>query len=579
MKFKIKYFVLLILFFLNISYSENLKEHKFLLSLYHYNIQYVAGGGTKIEDRIITESLEPLLDLYLAHPNWGGSFEMQGYLIEVLSARHPKVLEKLRKLVNSGQIELVCFHYSDQLFLAYPRECMNWSEKLNQEIFKKYNLKRSGVVFTQEGQFGEGMLDFMRENNYNIAIMPHNLYKYLHTELDKYPYYELRGVYVILTSAEFSDTENKINMRFSYFGDAELLPTDGKNPYFKSFRKKEEAIKKYEEKLEEAEKEGWKISTCSSYIETLKKLNIKPKKLRPVLDGTWQPDDTKNFFLWMGGKAQTGEMDNFIRSFNYKTYQNILAVEALIEFAKKKNIDVEKEESLLKEAIRHLLFSQVSDSTGWFPHPCEIQYSIDEGNFAEEILSEIVQNLKNKLKIEKFLIDTKKREVKKYFEEKKNYIEVEPPIKFEIRAENIKYSLKCYKISEIRYDLEINFIPEKDSKTVSVIFPLNMQKIVYSPGLLEKEIVEYPFYSFDFNYIHLPLSNGLIGLSNNLFLIKHNSFNHISCKIDKQTQTVEFTDDTILSSPFTFKFSLIFADKVKAREEAEKINVYPELVL
>lgn len=576
---KIKFLILFIIFLQNISFSENLKEHKFLLSLYHYNIQYVAGGGSKIEDRIITESLEPLLDLYLAHPRWGGSFEMQGYMIEVLAARHPQVLKKLQKLVNSGQIELVCFHYSDQLFLAYPRECMNWSEKLNQEIFEKYNLKRSGVVFTQEGQFGEGMLDFMRENNYTVAIMPHNLYKYLHTNLDKYPYYELHGVYVILTSSEFSYNKNKINMKFSYFGDAELLPTGGKNPYFKSFRKSEKAIKEYEEKLKKAEEEGWKISTVSYYIDTLKRLNIKPKKLRPVLDGTWQPADTENFFLWMGKKAIQQEMDNFIRSFNYRTYQKVLAVEILLEFAKKKNIPVFKEENLLKEAKRHLLFSQVSDSTGWVPHLCEINYSIEEGNFAEEILSEIVQSIKEKLKVEKFLIDTKEKKVVKYVEGENNYQEVEMPFEFEIKTENVDYSYKCYKISEERYDLEINFQPKGNSGKVSVIFPLKFRKIVYSPALIESQIIEYPFYFFDFDYIHLPLSNGLIGIANNLFLIKHNSFNHIACKISKEQSQIEFTDETILSSPFVFKFSLITGSKIKALQEAEKINVYPEMIL
>src|SRR5690242_19209713 len=52
------------------------------VSVYHFNIQYVAGGGREwsglgpewdergIEDLIVRQGLEPVLDLYLAHPTF-----------------------------------------------------------------------------------------------------------------------------------------------------------------------------------------------------------------------------------------------------------------------------------------------------------------------------------------------------------------------------------------------------------------------------------------------------------------------------------------------------------------------------
>lgn len=41
-------------------------KNKFALALYHFNLQYKA-GNTRIEDRIITDSLAPLLKIYEAH--------------------------------------------------------------------------------------------------------------------------------------------------------------------------------------------------------------------------------------------------------------------------------------------------------------------------------------------------------------------------------------------------------------------------------------------------------------------------------------------------------------------------------
>src|SRR4051794_30443475 len=60
-------------------------DTKVALAMMHFNIQYVAGGMVGFwpnpdpvldqtqeanEDQIITESFEPVLDLFLAHPKW-----------------------------------------------------------------------------------------------------------------------------------------------------------------------------------------------------------------------------------------------------------------------------------------------------------------------------------------------------------------------------------------------------------------------------------------------------------------------------------------------------------------------------
>ena len=63
--------------------GEDEEPTKFALSMFHFNIQYCAGGlkgflptpevdlnEAEVEDRIVTQSFEPLLDMLLEHPTW-----------------------------------------------------------------------------------------------------------------------------------------------------------------------------------------------------------------------------------------------------------------------------------------------------------------------------------------------------------------------------------------------------------------------------------------------------------------------------------------------------------------------------
>jgi hypothetical protein len=139
----------------------------YVVALLHFNLQYVAGGlegvfedwpcdEQSIEDQIIVESLEPVLDAMLEHEDWAIDLELQGYMVEVMADRHPSVLDKLRTLAHGGQVELVSWHYSAQLWTAYPWPDQQRSIERTQAVFAQHDLPLSGVVFSQEGQFGQG---------------------------------------------------------------------------------------------------------------------------------------------------------------------------------------------------------------------------------------------------------------------------------------------------------------------------------------------------------------------------------------------------------------------------------------
>lgn len=572
------------------------QQKKFVLSLYHFNIQYVAGGlkgilegspdfdlsAEEVEDMIVKESFEPVLDLYLRHPHWHGNIELQGYFIEVLERRHPDVLQKLKTLANKGQIEIVSFHFSDQLFLAYPRKDMEWSLKLNRDVFERNGLPLSGVVFTQEGQFGEGMAQFMKENGFKIALMPKNLMRYLHPEVDvtPFPYCKLRDIDVLLAGRGIYI--NDFVAEWSFFGDGELLATGGSSPYLgKSlFKYKPETMEEYEGNLLTKESQGFKISTISEYINELASSGIMPENCPPVLDGTWQPDDTRNLYRWMGDDPALNTQntwDNVVLIRNFKSRNKLVALESLIGYADSfKLIDRNEWMDKLRDAWRYQLFAEVSDSTGWTPWEGEVRYSLDNAKIAEEKADTIAKELADKLNFHFLAIDSKSGKPLKELSTAMR-LKADEILNVKIDAEGREVTTNWTRVSDKPvYELEVNFSPTTSARAVSVTFPRWTDRIIYSPALLEDEVIEYSVSDFGFEEITLPLSNGLIGLDDDIFVIKDNSTVHLAGIIPAKEKIITFMDETApLDEPFTWRFYIVYGSKDDALNFADSVNVHP----
>ena len=258
---------------------------RYALGVFHFNIQYVAGGmvgfsplpsagldldAETIEDLIVTQSFSPVLDLYEKHPTWGVDIELQGYFLDVLAARHPKVLEQLRKLTNSGQIDVVSFHYSDQLFIGYPEEDWLRSQALTAATFAKHDVRLSRTVFCQEGQAGEAMAQRMAEAGYRNMVWPKNLWSFQHGDFDAQPLYAFGDVLLIAGAKGVSYQSGSLDLGVSwtYLDDGELMATGDLNPYLPDvFKIKPEAVKKYEDGLAALESQGYEILTVDEYVD------------------------------------------------------------------------------------------------------------------------------------------------------------------------------------------------------------------------------------------------------------------------------------------------------------------------
>ncbi|MGC8928475.1 MAG: hypothetical protein ACP5QK_11195 [Myxococcota bacterium] len=559
---------------------------KFSLSLFHYNIQYIAGGGEKYENAIIRIGFEPILDILLRHPDWKFTIEMQGYMIEIMAGRFPKTFEKLKSLVKNCQVELISFHYSDQLFLAYPEMDMQWSFDLNRAVFERFGLFPSGVVFTQEGQFGEGMLKFMRKNGLSIGLYPKNLFRYFNGGMMVKPLYSKYETDVVIVGAGVNS--DGVVVDWSYFNDGELLTTGGFSPYFVdtgNYKIDEESIRKYEDELLQKEKDGYKITSIGDYVSTIKAKGIKPEPLPPLLDGTWQPDDTNNLHRWMGDAKGPVDRDNKVLSSNYSARKYVQSLEKMIKYADGNGVDTKEYETKLLKAKRFLAYAEVSDSTGWYPNLVEVNYSLENAKSARELSIDAIKSLSEKLKFKKVIrIDNYKDEISETEQIEDTTIDESCPddILLDINSDYYSYEIFCKKINDFRTDVRVLFSPRDKNATRSVQLTLNFDtdEIEYVPALMDSEgvdsaILSYKGVDFARKELNTSLATGLIKVADRRYLIKHCEYFHIAPFINFENRSITFIDNSPESEGFEWRFSIVNGDKSTAFEEMKRINTLP----
>ena len=393
----------LLLFFLFSGLISNAQE-KYAIGMFHFNLQYVA-GDYKIESKIIRNSVYPVLQFFEKNPQYKSDIEIQGYAIETFAQEHPEVLALLKKLVNRGQIELVIAHYSDQFFIAYPALDLQKSIEISDQILADHGIKRSRVFFGQEIQWTPAYASVLKDK-YDLVV----------TSSDPHGHY--RGKTLPLVNVTYGNDqilgligagENKIDgltWDFAFLDDGEVFNTLDYNSDFNIVPEQE---KKSIDNFKRLQKEGYKFVTMTELANKIK--NLKGYKIPDypfVPEGTWNMS-VCGPFMWMGRQRTGIEKDGLTRAASYRLRGVVLLAEKLIDYAASKGLDVTKLRKLMVEAWKHLLLSEVSDSSGWSPLLVEVQYTDNEVANAELIIKEVMKTLKDWLPMDEksYQVNTK----------------------------------------------------------------------------------------------------------------------------------------------------------------------------
>lgn len=562
----------------------------FALSVIHFNIQYVCGGTVgiidslgglltrpegfseldeaQLEDQIIVESFHPILVLLDNHPSWTLTIELQGYMVEIIMARHPDTFALMKTLNEQGRLELVSFHYSDQLFVAGTRESMDRSLAMNEAIFAQAGLTRAGSIFTQEGQFGVGMAPLMEKYGYHTALVPRNLWKFqLGEDAPVAPLYTMRGVHAIVGGRSIDDAESGIQSTWTFFDDGEKLMTNDMDPYISSlFVFHQPSYDEYEKQLLDLEAAGWQIAGIDTYVQAVEEAGIATPELPPILDGSWQPKNSNNMYRWMGGQGVWGfaERDNDVLTSVVRARHAILAAEAAIPGGS----------ALIDQAWRELLLGEVSDATGWNPWGGEVQYGLTHAHAAEALA---LQALEPTIAAGQ-QVDLATGEVAPLEAAPAPGDVVDPLLAVVAAGTGWDITQTWRADPDGGATLEVTFAPGEGAKRdLSVVFPFTNDQVVYSPAMLEDEVQSTPLTDYVWGSIGLPCANGMLGLADGLFVVKDLRTVHLAAVIDRGPGTVTYRDETTpTDQPVTWRFLVldgVTAEQARAR--ADRLNVHP----
>jgi hypothetical protein len=564
---------------------------KFALAMPHFNVQYVAGGmngfwptpdprldlsAEQIEDLIITQSFEPLLELFTAHPTWATNVELQGYMLDVIAARHPTVLANLKDLTSKGQIEIVSFHYSDQLFLAHAPDDLIRSADLNTATFANLGLPRGASVFCQEGQAGVGMAAVMKTHGESVMVWPKNLWSYQHTDLPAAPLLQFGDVVMTTTHGGHWDLGggNTVDVSWTFVDDGELLMTGGRSPYTPDvFVTSAKAKADYEKQLTDLEAAGFQITTVSKFAEQVKPLQAPPAP-PPLIDGTWQPGSTDGMIKWlgMGGLHKDDERDDDVHTLAAIAHRELEAAETI---AKSAGIDARAD---LDAAWRLLALGEVSDASGINPFRGEVEYGIAHCAEALRIARATIDRGKQAMAASKVSIDPAASTVTPNPADAPAPTTIAAPIDVTIDGGTRNASIAWTKVGDHAV-ATITFDPGAAADGLTVTFHgASGIDVGYTPGLTTTP-VHLPRSAFVWDHYMLPLNDGLLAIDANEWLLADQAFVHVAARIAMASGDVVFHDETERDEEtVVWVFHVLDGDDATAAAASLALNVLPAVV-
>jgi hypothetical protein len=555
------------------SSSAAAEDYDYAAAVYHFNLQYVAGGledfvddlslsdvwqgldysEAGVEDAIIRESFLPLLQMYQAHPTWGADFELQGLMVDVIRERHPDVLTLMQQL--DGQLSFDSFHYSDELWTAQPGEVIQRSREATEAAFAAAGLTLGRAAFTQEGQFGSGMGNILPAGD--VAILPRNLFGLHYPEADRRPLFSMGEADVVIGGHTWTQQvgDDQVHLTWTWMDDGELLATNDLDPYFlPSFVHHPESVAQYEEQLEQLETEGYIIAKVIDAVDALRTRGYQPEALPPLIDGAWQPRDTNNLGLWMGdtGFWPLTEADNAVRSNWHRSFAQLRAADSLIAAG-----IAQRPEGGLDAAWQELFLAGVSDATGWNPYRSEVAYSLAHAAAASEAAQQVFDSMEMRCEDCMLRVPWDRDEVEVVSNGERDRAQASPIL------EGVEAGTSSSLVTAATSWFTDPFVANATGLSVSfsgsdtaalpgrwIDIPLATGELRFLPAG-GQELISVPLSLFAAaeEPIGLPLANGILGLGDERYLVLDPRTMMLAARVHPEQDYVRFVDHSAATGP------------------------------
>jgi hypothetical protein len=528
-------------------------------NFFHFNIDYRLGRA-EIEDSIIKEPYYKLLKMYERHPNWDFTIELQAAMIEMIYNRteYKEIAALTTKLVNLGQMELICALEYSQLYYAYPADVFELNLKYANQTLDKYGLlaKRSNAILFQEGQYAYGLGTLLNSayasNIDTVLISAQQILSYQRKDYLKgsYPVYELNNPETgksikLLQYNLLPQWEADFLHSWTFMFDGEIVAeTDTDDDI--EFTVDDNKMRAFEGQLLMLEQEGNQFMTLSDWVQHCVDVGAVGKLDYYIPESNWNSVDYNSSELWMANNKGSTD-DGELISNNYRFRQILSATRQIYEQNKallvnnKTIIDAKFE-----MAEKLWLQATCTDSTGLNPRHYERITAERNILIAEQNCSQILQIIADEvpnLNVSQIQVDLKTGMIYNNSNTFLNLITVLDntlsltDLPLDITMSGIKSDqlyAPNFNVSKIQYNssdfdneifnltrLDVTFNGthnwedgsiQKISIMIKKLSGYSVKEIIYSPSLLENETKRIWRYNYKYDpvFLFLPLSNGLI---------------------------------------------------------------------
>jgi len=555
-------------------------EMRLAPSLFHFNVQYVAGDKA-LEHKIITDSLHPLLEIVRDMPGCVVDIEIQGYGLELMDASHRETLDLLRDLIRQGKVELVATHYSDQLYIAYPGLDMEKSLAITGDLCRELHLPRSRIFCSQEIQWCPGLPLILGKEWDAIVISGSPINHYV-SGTSRLSWAKMGDKRTLVLQSGDDSVPGGPQWTWSFFDDGETFNTftavnDFDNvPFLQALRAGQ---------LKRLLDEGTSLCTISHLLKrVLPKAQIGVFPYVP--EGTWRMGEGKGPYNWMGRLGSMFEKDGHIRAIPYEARGWVLAAETLrhsleaSEVSKALADDLHQIDALLIEAWKALLLSEVSDSSGWSPRPIEVTATPKDAQQARDLAFQVMESCLPHLPTPPLFVSTRDGRVQRETAEEPRPFptKTDPPIQAAVLQGEGR--LEWAQIAENLFECVASLTPVKRGKrfAVEIAFPTDPKSIQCSPPLAED--LRVPLGMDLKNDPYLALSNGWLHLGNEWSLVKDCTVGHVACCWRRQDALAVFREERPHGEePCAFRFLLVKGNPQEGHAVAQQLNTWPRYSL
>jgi hypothetical protein len=528
------------------------------LGLFHFNIQYISGDMLSYH-RYATQAVIPFLQLIAEDPRYCVSFEIAGYGLEFLAEQYPNAISLLRRLIDSGNIELISSTYAPTLWVAFPARDLRMSVELNRRTLNRLGLRSAPIFFSQEAFFGVGLREIA--DLFTVVLCKDDYIENYRADVKMHQAFQLASLKVLVGRRHIRDSLNELQrgrivtfnlnkndlLPFWYhMGSGHHLVTPAHPHAWPEFFAEEEWIQSSRKYFQQLLNSDMQFGTIMEYADSLSHTDLQPWPSLP--EGSWSARRSEGVYAWMGRHTHAWEADSEILGLIWRARHVVRKLDKVI--ADSPTAFSNSYQSELLEVWRLLIVAESSDPLGWTPLRGEVQSGKIAAEEALRCASSILSRMSRHTNNSGSIPDSQAEDVA--------IAPYHPSSTIEERVKLVGCIgvLRWSAVTLEEKVLDVELTATEPSCGVEFLRSSNM--FCYSPSGIESEVHVLDPAKFDCSEIYLPLANGFISLSDDLHLIRINRFGQVAARVCTASNWVSFVTSGIRPGrKFHWKFLLL----------------------